>query len=99
MERTIEEMMEEMAEDELQIQAHPCCANCIHCFTEYGMTNCYYEGNDLNWEVLTDEDEWNPHLDRCTLWRSDVTGMPTESRRKLLEEGEREQARRSFYED
>lgn len=99
MDRTIEEMMLEMQEDEENIQAHPCCANCTHCFTEYGMTHCYYEGNNLTWEVLTDEEEWNPDTDRCTLWKSDISGMPTRERQRLLEEGEREQARRSFYED
>lgn len=73
-EPTLEELMEEMREDEEQIQAHPCCANCIHCYTEYGSYLCKYEGDD----VPASDEAWNPNTDVCHRWKSDITGLPRE---------------------
>ena len=69
---TDKEFAEMMIEDEHQVQGHPCCANCKHCFVEYGMTNCYYEGEEFVPENYGSSDTI------CKMWRSDVSGMTHE---------------------
>lgn len=71
-EMSMEEMMEMMAEDEEQVQAHPCCSNCLHCHMTYGQLECYYEGEE---EACAGE-FWDPSATVCRRWRSDITGMP-----------------------
>ena len=72
MDRTIEEMMLEMEEDEANIQAHPCCANCLYCMS--GIPGKHYCEKDNH--QFTEEEEYNLVDIGCTLWRSEISGMP-----------------------
>lgn len=67
---TMEEYAKMCEEDERQIQAHPCCANCIYCHMMYGQYECAYEGDD----VPASEEEWEPSKDICDRWHSDTSG-------------------------
>lgn len=54
---------------------NPCCANCKYYNMDPSVDDSWCESkDDGEWEVQESEAYWTPNVDRCDMWRSDVTG-------------------------